>query len=101
MPAVLPAVVGSAGGLRPAPAGAGGKGLVLDGSDPPWVGQRPFGSSLDAQAISAASVPRRADARPVPPPAAALPGHSPPWMWITVAAILVLAVVLGVVLAMR
>ncbi|HTE54096.1 MAG TPA: protein kinase [Kofleriaceae bacterium] len=68
--------------------------------DPPWAGGRPYGSSDNEPA------------RPQRPPPGPLghhepslvgpgPAGTPPWMWITVAGILVLAIVIGVALAMR
>jgi serine/threonine protein kinase len=67
-------------------------------SDPPWAGARPHGSSAD-------TVRPRGATNSDPLPLDRLPGaaavSSPPWMWITVAAILVLALVVGTVLAMR
>jgi eukaryotic-like serine/threonine-protein kinase len=68
--------------------------IQADHSDPPWAGARPLGSSADAVHIAGP------DPMPDHPPSAAAVS-SPPWMWITVAAILALALVIGIVLAMR
>jgi serine/threonine-protein kinase len=101
-PAATPVPVLTARAARgPASAALLGNGPASDHLDPPWAAGRPFGSSDDSPALAP-----RGTAGPVPEPRP--PTHptgpapaSPPWMWITVGAILLLALAIGTFLAMR
>ncbi|HWM84988.1 MAG TPA: serine/threonine-protein kinase [Kofleriaceae bacterium] len=68
--------------------------------DPPWAGARPAGSSVSPGRSPRASG-RPSNSTEREPPRQVTGASTTPWMWITVAAILFLAIVIGGVLAMR
>jgi eukaryotic-like serine/threonine-protein kinase len=68
-------------------------------SDPPWAGSHPAGSSVTPSRPGANGGP--AVAHRGGRPRAAMGTSSTPWMWITVAAVLFLAIVIGGLLALR